>query len=91
MAPASLRISSISRTGGMSSSSIRFFMNLLVSASMPGRPPSIVGIGIDGLPTVGVCRWSSRFSVMMSSPQKVKNRLASMPLMRAPLARIRPG
>ncbi len=58
---------------------------------MPGRPPSIVGMGIEGLPTVDTWSWSIFFSVMMSRPQKVKNSVASMPLMRAALARIRPG
>jgi hypothetical protein len=51
----------------------------------------MVGMGSDGLPTVATCRWSTFLTFRTSKPQKVKKRVASMPLMRAALARMRPG
>ena len=58
---------------------------------MPGRPASIWGRGAEGLPTIPALSLSTFFSVMMSRPQKVKNTIASMPIIRAALARISPG
>ena len=44
-----------------------------------------------GLPTVASLMWSWRAWWMASRPKNVKNRLASMPSARAPLAMISPG
>ena len=44
-----------------------------------------------GLPTVAILMWSCRFLLIASRPKNVKNRLASMPSARAPLAMIRAG
>src|SRR5688572_28250499 len=58
---------------------------------MPGRPPAHVARCRPGLPTVEILMCSWRLAWMASRPKKVKNRLASMPSARAPLAMIRPG
>jgi len=48
-------------------------------------------MGAEGFPTIPAFNLSTFFSVTMSSPQKVKNTMASIPIMRAALARMRPG
>ena len=60
-------------------------------ADMPGSPPSMVAMCMPGLPTVATLMCSKRFLWMASRPKKVKNRLASIPSARAPLAMISPG
>jgi hypothetical protein len=74
--------------GGMSSFSIRRFIMCVAIAETPGSPPSIVGMCMPGLPTVATLMWSMRSLRMASSPKNVKNRLAAMPSIRAPLAMI---
>jgi hypothetical protein len=90
-APVSPIISMNSGMDGMSRSPIFLFIMCVAMALMPGRPPSRVGMCIAGLPTVATLMCSMRCLWMASSPKKVKNRLASMPSARAPLAMIRPG
>ena len=63
----------------------------VASADMPGRPPTIVAMCMPGLPTVATLMCSMRLPWMASRPKNVKNRLASMPSARAPLAMISPG
>ena len=46
---------------------------------------------MPGLPTVATLILPILFLVIASMPKNVKNRLASMPSIRAPLAMIRPG
>ncbi|MCU0773219.1 MAG: hypothetical protein MUC74_01580 [Ideonella sp.] len=75
----------------MSSSPIFFIIMCVASADMPGSPPSIVGMCMAGLPTVATLMCSLRPFRIASSPKKVKNTCASMPSIRAPLARISPG
>ena len=58
---------------------------------MPGRLPTMVARCRPGLPTVATLMCSCRFFVMASRPKKVKNRLASMPSARAPLAMMSAG
>ena len=77
--------------GGMSSSSIDLASWCVTIALMPGSPPSQVARCSPGLPTVATLMCSCRLRLIASIPKKVKNRLASMPSMRAPLAMIRPG
>ena len=89
--PVSPIISMNSCSGGMSISSIFLVIMCVARADMPGRPPSRVGMCIPGLPTVATLMWSIRFFWTTSMPKKVKNRFASMPSARAPLAMISAG
>ena len=75
----------------MSSFSIFFSMYLVISAETPGSAPTMVGMCRPGLPTVATLMWSWRSLWTASMPKKVKNRLASMPSLRAPLAMISAG
>ena len=77
--------------GGMSILSMVFFIMDVAMADMPGTAPSHVIMCMPGLPTVAILILLIRLVMIASNPKKVKNRLASMPSMRAPLAMIRPG
>ncbi len=75
----------------MSSASICFFIIDVAKALMPGMPPIQVGMCIAGLPTVATRMPFIFFLCTASRPKKVKNSIASMPSIRAPLAMISPG
>ena len=89
--PAAWIMSSISGTGGTSSAAICWRIMRVAIACMPGSPDTAVGMWVAGLPTGENWRFAIVFLLMISKPQKVKNRCVSMPSPRAALARIRPG
>src|SRR6266508_5473412 len=62
-----------------------------MAVDTPGSPPSMVAKCRPGLPTVAILMWSWRALWIASRPKNVKNRFASMPSARAPLAMISPG
>jgi hypothetical protein len=58
---------------------------------MPGRPPTMVGIPLAGLPGEVHVQVIDLDSVITSRPQNVKNTKHSMPDWRAALARMSDG
>jgi len=77
--------------GGISSFSISAANLCVTTADTPGKPPAQVARWRPGFPTVATLTWSCLALLIASSPKKVKNRFASIPSMRAPLAMINPG
>ena len=80
-----------SGTSGTPISSIDFFIWCVAIAVMPGRPPRPWGMCVAVLPSIVNFRSPMVFLLIMSKPQKVKNRCVSTPSPRAALARMRPG
>ena len=68
-----------------------FFSFAVAMWVIPGRPPSPWGMWVAVLPSIVNFRSLIVSLVIMSKPQKVKNRWVSTPSPRAALARIRPG
>ncbi len=75
----------------MSSSSSVFFICFVAICVMPGIGVRPIGMCVAVLPTGVNFRSFIRDLVIMSKPQKVKNRCISTPSPRAALPRIRPG
>ena len=76
---------------GMSAIATHMMEKKMEEHDIPGRTPTRLAMCIPGLPTAATLMCSSRFEWMASSPKNVKNRLASIPSARAPLAMISPG
>ena len=75
----------------MSSESILRAMWWIMTEETPGTPLAQVARCRPGLPTVASLMCSCRALWTALRPKKVKNRFASIPSARAPLAMISPG